>query len=274
MNKSFLEKIKDTKARQNIFKIVEKINRIKKTYIPEYTDFLDPYELNISKNLLDLEKELKYSLVLPNEEFERNIILIKPWFIEDEEDISVEVFHIKNLGLEKNITHKDVLGSLLGLGVVREKIGDLQIFKNDIQIFIKKDISDYIFLNLEKISRYKVSLETLRFDERKRYIQEFKYDSIVISSPRLDSILSSTFNLSRLKAKEIIKSEKVKVNYEIIDNPAKVILEGSKISVRGFGRFIFDSINSRTKSDRYHVTIRIYQWLGEKNNVNSFRYRK
>ena len=70
-------------------------------------------------------------------------------------------------------------------------------------------------------------------------------------------VKASAFNLSRKKSMDIIKSENVKVNFEIIEKPSKEIEEGDMISVRGLGRFILYEIKGRSKSNRFICVIRI-----------------
>ena len=84
------------------------------------------------------------------------------------------------------------------------------------------------------------------------------YDSYngFVSSLRLDNLLSLFLSTSRTKAKEIVKARLVKVDFQIIDDPSYQVDEGCLISVRRFGRFVFDSIDGYSKKGNYHIIYR------------------
>ncbi|EEB36447.1 S4 domain protein [Anaerococcus hydrogenalis DSM 7454] len=76
---------------------------------------------------------------------------------------------------------------------------------------------------------------------------------------RLDNLVSEFVNLSRSKAQTLIKRRLIKVNYQIIDNPSKIVEENSLISIRREGRFIFDKVIGKSKKDNYHIEYRKYK---------------
>ena len=47
-------------------------------------------------------------------------------------------------------THRDILGSLMGLGIKREMIGDIIINEDKAQFFCHNSISEFVEFNLKK----------------------------------------------------------------------------------------------------------------------------
>ena len=72
---------------------------------------------------------------------------------------------------------------------------------------------------------------------------------------RLDSVIAGAFNLSRQEASKLINADLVQVNYEPVNNVSRSIEEGSIISVRKKGKFIFDKVLGMSKKDKFRVKI-------------------
>ena len=123
---------------------------------------------------------------------------------------------------------------------------------------LNKD-KDFVKFNLSKIKNERVNIDF----KKDNILNLPKIDYIenrgFVSSLRLDNIVSEFINLSRSKAKILIQRRLVKVNYQIIDNPSKIIDENSLISIRKEGRFIFDKVIGKSKKDNYHIEYRKYK---------------
>lgn len=154
------------------------------------------------------------------------------------------------------IKHKDVLGSLIGLGIDRRKIGDILIGKEFTYFFVKIEIKDFILYNLEKISNYNVKV-CLKESTDVLPIKEYFYKDIVTSSLRLDTFLSQALNLSRSKINDIISKDLVKVNFTPENKVSYKLKESDVISVKKYGRIIFHKILKTTKKDKCLCQIKI-----------------
>ena len=158
----------------------------------------------------------------------------------------------------QNLTHRDYLGSILGLGIDRGKIGDIIVGDDCTYCFVVDKIADYIVNNLTKVKNAFVTVQIC--DDYKEHIQpKFKEITGSISSLRLDCILSLAFNISRSQVTSKISDGLVYVNGRIITTNSYNIKDGDIISVRHLGRFKFDSIMGNTKKDRYFV--KLYKYI-------------
>lgn len=155
------------------------------------------------------------------------------------------------------LTHRDFLGSLTGLGIKREVLGDIIVFENQGYLFCLKSISKYIKEELTQVKHTNV---------RVSYIDAPPYGStalpdkkqIVISSERLDAIIAAAYNLSRTQSQKLFLQEKVFSNSRLIANTSYLPKCGDIISVRGYGRFIYEGIAGETKKGRFRANVRIF----------------
>lgn len=158
----------------------------------------------------------------------------------------------------KNVSHRDYLGSLLGLGIKREKIGDLLVHENKCQIVIDSEVCDYILYNFTKVGNNNIEVSKIPRELIEKPIQEYIEKSISVSSLRLDNIISAVFNLSRQESAKYINSELVYVNYEKILQVSKQIEIKSIISVRRHGKFLIKNIGGISKKGKIRVTVDKY----------------
>ena len=88
--------------------------------------------------------------------------------------------------------------------------------------------------------------------------KEFTELKTTVASLRIDAIISSCYGISREESNIIIKNGKVNLNYKEVQSASKQVKEGDLISVRGFGRFILESILGETRKDRIRIVIKKY----------------
>lgn len=157
----------------------------------------------------------------------------------------------------EELSHRDILGSLMGLGIERSRIGDIKLNGQEYYIFCEEGISDYILQSLTQIRRTLVTGELALAGS---YHIEQKFESIrgVVSSCRLDSIVAFLLKLSRDRSAMLIRSQKVCINDRVIVSNAAPCKEGDIISIRGFGKYIYEGSSGETRKGRMKVTLKKY----------------
>ncbi|MDD4079528.1 MAG: S4 domain-containing protein, partial [Eubacteriales bacterium] len=80
--------------------------------------------------------------------------------------------------------------------------------------------------------------------------------SCTVASVRLDAVLSTGLGMGRSKAAELIKGDKVKVNWRQIVQPGFQLKEGDVLSVRGRGRLELSLVGGETKKGRIRIEIK------------------
>jgi RNA-binding protein YlmH len=226
-----------------------------------YSDFLSPYEAAIAKRILDKVSDVFYTFIGGYEGAERVIAVLSNDIID--EDIVLNNSPLSFLRItpstEKPFSHRDYLGSLMGLGIKREKIGDILVCQSHADVFLIDKIAEYILYNLDKIGNVKVSCELLNMYEYTPPQRKEKVITTTVASLRADSISASGFGISRTKILDYFKAQRVNVNWEIVQNPSKLLSEGDTISIRGKGRIVLDKVVGTTKKDRISIVIKKFE---------------
>ncbi|SHJ57350.1 YlmH family RNA-binding protein [Tepidibacter formicigenes] len=250
--------IKDLELKNTMYKVIDKAIGVIKNHDYRCTDFLNPYEIKNAVSVLNYIDDVKYFIYGGYEEAERKVVYIYPYYVfEQDLDIPIKVLEITGNFKFKEISHRDYLGAILGLGIKREKIGDILIHKDFWQVIVKKDICDFLLLNLNKVGNNSVKIKEINFLDIKYSEPEYKEVSFTVSSQRLDCIISGIYNLSRQESTKLISSQKVCIDFEPISSASKVVKEESLISVKGRGRAIISEIGNYTKKGRVKVKAKI-----------------
>lgn len=156
------------------------------------------------------------------------------------------------------LSHRDFLGSLMGLGIKRELLGDIVISDNVGYLFCIDNIASYIEQNLDKVKHTSVKCKIV--DELpKTAIKEPEEIKINVSSLRLDVVVAGVYNFSRNEVKELFVARKIYVNSKLTENFSQIVKNGDVVSVRGYGRFIYCDTLGKTKKNRLFISVKVYR---------------
>jgi RNA-binding protein YlmH len=240
--------------REFIDQVINWKEYVEQNYAPKLTDFLDPREQQILSTVIGKHPDVKWELFGGAPGVERKRAFLYPEYLEaKEEDFQVKLFGIDYAKKFVNIEHRQVLGSLMSLGLKRGKFGDILIDGDEVQFFAAEEVADYIRLQLESIGRASIGLSELPLEKAAGVAEEWNEMTTTVSSLRLDTVISALFNLSRQKSQLLIQHGQAKVNWTGIENAAFECGEGDVISVRGYGRAKIITIEGKTKKDKYRV---------------------
>lgn len=157
-----------------------------------------------------------------------------------------------------SLTHRDFLGSLMGLGITRECVGDIILKEGFAVVFVRREISEYILQNLASVGRASVAVSEYRGDLN-ALSPELCETQVLLTSMRIDNFITSVCKCSRQKANEYIDSDFVFINYSCAEKPSKTICTGDTVSIRGFGKFKIGEILRNTKSGRIVLSVLQYK---------------
>ena len=250
--------IKDIDLKNKMFKLIDKANTCLKNYEVKSTEFMNPFEIKNAMDIINSESDLKYHSDGGYEGAERSILSIYPFYMEYEDlEPPIKFIQIDGNFKFRNVSHKDYLGSILGLGIKREKIGDILINEEFCQVVVSSDICDYIVMNLTKVATNSVKVKEINREDLKTSEKKYKDISFTVSSDRLDCVISGIYNISRQESLKYINAERVNLNYEKITSASKTVSSGDLISVRGKGRSEVVEIGGETRKGRTRVKARI-----------------
>lgn len=191
---------------------------------------------------------------------ERQRAVIVPDFLEPEhEDEGIRVLSITSADNRfSSLIHGDFLGAILGLGVKRDKIGDIHVLEQACHILVAEEISDYFSMNLNQVHRVSVSTELLPLTALRTAEAPLEEMSLSVASLRLDGIVSDVWRLSRAKVLVPIKAGRCRLNWKVEEDPSKALKDGDVVSLQGFGRFKVLEVEGMTKKGRMRVKIGKY----------------
>lgn len=155
------------------------------------------------------------------------------------------------------LSHRDVLGSLMALGIKRETVGDILTQPGRAVFFLQSAAAPYVLENLVKIGRVGVRC-TQSACPKLPPPGEMETLERTVASLRLDNVLSAVLPLSRSKCAALIGAGDVALRHEECRKTDAAVEAGNVISVRGYGKFRVDAVGSQSKKGRLHITMKRY----------------
>lgn len=195
------------------------------------------------------------------EESERKRLFVYPDYYDfDEMKDCIRAVEIRGSGFAE-LRHSSFLGALTSLGIDRAKMGDIVLLENSGILFADEKICEFLLsvpAPLERVARDSVRVFAYTPSKDFSVNRQFKEIYDTVASPRLDAVVSSLCNISREKAKALVTGGSVFINHLPCERPDSVISEGDRVTVRGSGKFIIESVGEKTKKDRYRLSAKKY----------------
>lgn len=221
-------------------------NNIEKVIRGEYTDFLDPIERKTIIGLLN-KKHISYQEFIPYKDATKTIICQ-----------SYPKVSLLKINSKIPLKHNEILGALFSHNIVPNKYGDIIIDDNQ-YIIILDSIKKYLLLNFKEIGNNHISLEEINLNEISNYEVKYEEKELVVSSLRLDNLVSHLTNKSRNGVDEMFKSKYILVNYLITNKKTYIVKDNDIISIRHYGKYLFKEIIKKTAKGHYIIKICKYK---------------
>lgn len=151
--------------------------------------------------------------------------------------------------------HRDLLGSLLALGVDRSVLGDIFPGEGEARAYVLERVAAYLAENLTRVGGTAVSARICEEALAPPAAAAGEARRRTVASLRLDAVLGAAWDLSRGKAAELVASGRVQVDYLPELRPDRHLHKGAVLSVRGLGRAKIAEIGGKTKKDRVSVML-------------------
>ena len=155
------------------------------------------------------------------------------------------------------LSHRNVLGSLIHLGITRNRIGDIKVEEDCAYVAVSSNLVDFLKENLTSIHHQEVIVT--------EYFEEVSLSdtgvekTIFLASIRLDAVIAAAYNISREESLEIIKREMVKVNQKVALKAFQNLNPCDIISVAHKGRIKIIENVAVSRSGRQVMKIKIYR---------------
>jgi len=239
-------------------RLVDLAEQARKTSTFKVSEFLDPHGRNVAEivaaNFSGIRLETEGGFV----NAERN----KAAFVAEDFpgalDFGLVCYSVIWDKRYYTIGHRDLLGAFMGMGCVRDILGDIILTPEGAQFVADKSFANYIESNFTQVGASHVSLQQIGKDQLRQREEKVKIITATVAALRLDAVAAAGYGISRSRMADEIKSKNVKINWKEAKNGAQSVTEGDVISFRGRGRAELAEIRGLTKKGRFSITLKRY----------------
>ena len=222
------------------------------------SDFLDPYGESIAQTVAAHYPNIKVDFDGGFNSCER----VRAAFSHEDYlgniDYAITALAVKWDKRFYNLSHKDLLGSIMGVGCEREVVGDIVFTEDGAQFVVASTIAEFFLNNLTQIGAATVSIEKIPLEDLQQKQEQVKEIRATVAALRLDAVAAAGYGVSRSRMAEEIKAQRVKVNFKEAKNAAQTVNVGDIISFRQRGRLEIAEINGLTKKGRTSISLKRY----------------
>lgn len=224
----------------NIEKIIDSLQN------KGHTNFLNPKDLMLVKGKLHKNEYKIYELY----EDSNKVVLYK-------KDIpKIKLYKIYS---EIELRHQDILGTIFSLGVNEDMFGDIFKHQGDYYLFLEQTLEEYFKYNLTEIKNNKIELIEVDIEISKNFRQEYNKKEYIVTSLRIDNIVSTIINQSRNQILEKFKNNEIILNYQEELKPTRILKENDIFSIKRHGKYKFSKILKETKKGSLIIEILEYK---------------
>lgn len=224
---------------------------------PTHTGFLSPAQCAAVETLCQTVGGAALWTLGGYPEAERRRCLFLPdWMSgEDVEDADYVCALRASWYAPHSLSHRDLLGSLMGLGVKREALGDLLVSEGSCDVLLLPELQGYVSENWVSAGREKLRVEPLPLTHLHFPQPRVKTLRESVPSLRLDAVAAACFGVSRSKMTDLIRSGKAAVNHRAVLRPDLPLTEGDLLSCRGLGKGRLAQVGGSTRKGRISVVV-------------------
>lgn len=230
-------------------RIEDTVRLCDKRNAPCFLGFLDLQEQAVARQLLVHLPKSVWALYGGHDEAERCVLAVCPDYMEAQDapfPLRAIAFRYRE---SRQLTHRDFLGTLLSLGIRRDKIGDILCGSGLTVVFLREEIAPFICEQVEKIGGEGVAVVP-DYSGALPIVHNYINLSETIASARLDAVVKALLHCSREEAARLIRTGLVSLDHRPTDTVSAAVSAPSTVSVRGSGRFLIDQVGPETKKGR------------------------
>lgn len=252
---------KDPEERVVLARALDQLDRAQTRSIPCATQFLSPAQRAALEPLIAAAGHPKHLFHGGFEGAERTVCVFLPdwqersdW--EPAEELAAVEAAYPPTGAE--LTHRDLLGGLMGIGLTRERVGDILAGEKSAQIVCLRDAAPIILSQFDQAGRYKLKLREIPLSGLAPAPVEVRLIHDTVAALRLDAVLSSGFSLARGKAADAVTGGRVSLNHRECLKPDRAVSEGDVVTCRGLGKCVLKTVGGRSRKGRIIIEIERY----------------
>ncbi len=221
----------------------------------KFTEFLDPFHLEFTAPLTAGFFGIRHLADggFPGAEKKR-LAIFPDYYSPADIEAPLSALEIRLSDPTRILSHRDYLGALIGLGLNRSWLGDILPFAGGAHIVVAREVAGAA-LNLDQVNKFKAQTTEVPPYTLSAGENPLRQINATVASLRLDAVLGTGLGIGRSKAVELVKGDRVKVNWRKIIQPGFTLKAGDIISIRGRGRLELSEVGGETKKGRIRIQV-------------------
>lgn len=253
---------RDGEGRVLLARVLDKLELTQNRDIPAHTPFLSPGERALVEDLLQAWGGCSHLFFGGYEGAERTVCLFLPQWQAPEDALCDPEGPLAALEAafspEAGLSHRDILGALMGLGLTREKLGDILVEEDHCQLVLLREALPILLSQWESAGRWRLKLREIPLDQLAPKPPQVKVIRDTVAALRLDAVLASGFSTSRSKAAALVSAGRVSVNHRECAKADRTVEQGDVLSCRGLGKCVVKEVLGQSKKGRIMLVMERY----------------
>ncbi len=243
-------------------RVLDKLELAEQRSVPAHTVFLSTPEQAAVQMMLQAWGKPRYFFFGGFPEAERQLVAFLPDWQQTEDWLADPDGPVAALRAtyqsDVPLTHRDFLGALMGLGITREKIGDILVEPGRCDILVMRDALPILLTQLESAGRYQLKLSQISLADLVPKQTGGKLIRDTVATLRLDAVASCGFSLSRAKAADLVSSGRIELNHRDCAKPDRLVAQGDTLTCRGMGKCVVKECSQISKKGRVMLVLERY----------------
>ncbi len=247
----------DDASRIALARVLDKAELARTRNVHAHSQFLTDGEQRLAQRALEAAGCRDYDLWGGYPGAERKVCRFWPdWAEAGEEPLAaVEVTAPQGAAL----SHRDYLGSMMGLGLTRDVLGDLLVTEGRCQVVCLRSALPVLLSQWTQAGRWPVQVRELPLAELEPGERGGTLRRETFQSLRFDAVAAAGFGLSRAKAAGMIAGGKIQLNHLPCLKPDKLLEEGDSLTARGFGKCVLVRVTGASRKGRIMAELERYE---------------
>lgn len=252
----------DEQSRMVLARVLDKGEYARTRNVPAHSQFLTDGEQGLAEKALTAAGMDRFRFWGGYEEAERKVCLFLPDWMEElapgSEDDPLAAVEV-TAPQDARLTHRDYLGSMMGLGLSRDGLGDILAGETGCQVVCLKTALPALMTQWTEVGRYRVSVRELPLSQLEPGEGDVKLLRETFQSLRFDAVAAAGFRISRAKAASLISGGHIQLNHLPCVKPDRLLEPGDSLTAKGFGKCVLARVTGESRKGRIMAEMERYQ---------------
>ena len=154
------------------------------------------------------------------------------------------------------LTHPDILGAVMALGLDRMRFGDVIMEQSGAYVFALEPAAKIIADQLFQAGNTTVHAKICSLPKIEK--MSGKIVTATFQSLRLDAVIAEALHIPRSRSQALVNQGRVLLNYAPCMKTDTHVAPSDVISVRGGGRIVILEVGGKSKKDRTYLTMEVF----------------